>query len=102
MIDASDSNCAREDFEASGVFGFSLGLSEYREEDKAREVVVAVEPGDLSAQHGFTIQRTDATGLEAVTDSQHTAIFPSTLSLCAYEWTRRPVCGFMGAAGSTL
>lgn len=42
------------------MIGFSQGISDYGAEDEAREVVVALQPGDLVAHHGMTIHRADA------------------------------------------
>ena len=46
--------------ELSGVFGFSLGITDYGPEDEGRELIAAVEAGDLVAHHAMTIHRTDA------------------------------------------
>ena len=46
--------------ELSGVFGFSLGITDYAAEDEEREVAVCLEPGDAVIHHGMTIHRTDA------------------------------------------
>lgn len=54
----------------SGVFGFSLGITDYGTEDEQQEVAVCVEPGDAIIHHGLTIHRTDANP----TDRQRRAI----------------------------
>ena len=41
------------------VLGFSQGLSDWNEEDQAREVQVFLEPGDLAVHHGELIHRAD-------------------------------------------
>ena len=46
--------------ELSGVFGFSLGITDYGAEDEQEEVAVCLEPGDAVIHHGMTIHRTDA------------------------------------------
>ncbi len=43
----------------SEVFGFSLGLLTYTDDDRAAEVAVHVRPGDLIAHHGLTYHRAD-------------------------------------------
>ncbi len=42
---------------ASGVFGFSQGLVDYTREDRARERLHCLAPGDLVAHHGLTVHR---------------------------------------------
>lgn len=44
----------------SNVVGFSQGLPEYTEPDKAAEVPIHARPGDLFAHHSMTIHRADA------------------------------------------
>lgn len=44
----------------SSVLGFSQGIVDFGEEDRAVEVEVPVEPGDVIAHHCMTIHRTDA------------------------------------------
>ena len=44
----------------SGVFGFSLGITDCGSEDENCELIVEVETGDLVAHHATTICRTDA------------------------------------------
>ncbi|HAA61360.1 MAG TPA: phytanoyl-CoA dioxygenase [Planctomycetaceae bacterium] len=41
------------------VLGFSQGISDWNEEDEAREVQVFLEPGDLAVHHGELIHRAD-------------------------------------------
>ncbi|MEE3286530.1 MAG: phytanoyl-CoA dioxygenase family protein [Planctomycetota bacterium] len=41
------------------VLGFSQGISDWNEEDQAREVQVFLEPGDLAVHHGELIHRAD-------------------------------------------
>ncbi len=42
------------------TLGFSQGISDYSDEDRAREVAMHVQPGDLLIHHGNTIHRADA------------------------------------------
>jgi phytanoyl-CoA hydroxylase len=42
------------------MLGFSQGIVDYGPEDESREVVVALQPGDLVAHHGMTIHRAEA------------------------------------------
>lgn len=44
----------------SAVFGFSQGLLEYTDEDRATEVAIEAERGDLTVHHGMTVHRADA------------------------------------------
>ena len=44
---------------ASEVYGFSLGLADYDEQDEASCVPVPAEPGDLICHHSLTIHRAD-------------------------------------------
>ena len=44
----------------SGVFGFSLGVTDYGAEDEELETAVCLEPGDAVIHHSMTIHRTDA------------------------------------------
>jgi phytanoyl-CoA hydroxylase len=46
--------------ELSGVFGFSLGITDYGAEDEKLETAVCLESGDVVIHHGMTIHRTDA------------------------------------------
>ncbi|MFO0888023.1 MAG: phytanoyl-CoA dioxygenase family protein [Isosphaeraceae bacterium] len=43
----------------SNILGFSQGIADYGDEDRAREVVVRLRPGDAVAHHGDTIHRAD-------------------------------------------
>ena len=43
----------------SNILGFSQGISDYGDEDRAREVVVRLRPGDAVAHHGDAIHRAD-------------------------------------------
>jgi len=45
--------------EQSEVFGFSLGIPDFGEADRAAEVEVCLEPGDFVVHHGLTVHRTD-------------------------------------------
>ena len=45
---------------ATSVLGFSQGISDYGEQDIARERKICLEPGDLVAHHCETIHRADA------------------------------------------
>lgn len=42
------------------TLGFSQGISDYGEEDRAHEIPVPAEPGDVLIHHGNTIHRADA------------------------------------------
>ena len=44
------------------VLGFSKGISNYGDADKAHEQVICLEPNDLAAHHGETIHRADPNG----------------------------------------
>ena len=44
----------------SNVLGFSQGISDYGDADRAREVPILLQPGDAVAHHGNTIHRADA------------------------------------------
>ena len=44
----------------SGVLGFSQGMTDWSDEDDAKEVAVTVGPGDLTVQHSLTIHRAEA------------------------------------------
>ena len=46
--------------EVSGVFGFSLGITDHGGEDQRTEVPVCLQPGDAVIHHSLTIHRTDA------------------------------------------
>jgi len=46
--------------ERSNVVGFSQGLPDYSEQDRAREEPIRARPGDLFAHHSMTIHRADA------------------------------------------
>jgi len=43
----------------SAVFGFSLGLTEFSEEDRNQEIAVEADPGDLIVHHSLTYHRAD-------------------------------------------
>lgn len=43
--------------ELSGVFGFSLGITDFGPQDEEEEVAAVVDPGDLVAHHSLTIHR---------------------------------------------
>ncbi len=43
----------------SNILGFSQGITDYSDEDRGREVVVRLRPGDAVAHHGETIHRAD-------------------------------------------
>ncbi len=45
---------------SSNVLGFSQGVSDYSEEDRALEVAMRAKPGDLFAHHSMIIHRADA------------------------------------------
>lgn len=45
---------------STSVLGFSQGIVEFGDEDRAREVAITLQPGDLVAHHGETIHRADA------------------------------------------
>ncbi len=45
---------------ASNVLGFSQGVSDYSEADRARETAMRARPGDLFAHHSMIIHRADA------------------------------------------
>ena len=47
------------DHEVSDVYGFSLGVVDYGDEDEANCVAVIVDPGDLICHHSLTIHRAD-------------------------------------------
>lgn len=42
------------------TLGFSQGIADYGDADRAQEVVVCAEPGDVLIHHGHTIHRADA------------------------------------------
>lgn len=44
----------------SNVLGFSQGITDYGAEDRANEVEIHLQPGDVVAHHGETIHRADA------------------------------------------
>jgi phytanoyl-CoA hydroxylase len=44
----------------SQVLGFSQGILDYTDEDRASEVPIHLQPGDVVAHHGNTIHRADA------------------------------------------
>jgi len=44
----------------TSVLGFSQGIEDYSDADRAAEVVVQMQPGDLAVHHGDTIHRADA------------------------------------------
>ena len=44
----------------SNVLGFSQGIADYADADRAAEVAVHLQPGDAVAHHGNTIHRADA------------------------------------------
>jgi phytanoyl-CoA hydroxylase len=44
----------------SNVLGFSQGITDYGDSDRAAEVRVHLQPGDVTAHHGNTIHRADA------------------------------------------
>jgi phytanoyl-CoA hydroxylase len=44
---------------ANRVLGFSQGITDYGDEDAAREVKILLEPGDAVVHHGNTIHRAD-------------------------------------------
>jgi phytanoyl-CoA hydroxylase len=44
----------------SNVVGFSQGLPDYGDDDRAREEPIRAQPGDLFAHHSMTIHRADA------------------------------------------
>ncbi|MDG1896865.1 MAG: phytanoyl-CoA dioxygenase family protein [Fuerstiella sp.] len=44
----------------SSVLGFSQGISNYGDDDMAREVPVSLAPGDATVHHGWTVHRADA------------------------------------------
>ena len=46
--------------EPSGVFGFSLGITDYGPEDEKDEAPVCLQPRDVVIHHSMTIHRTDA------------------------------------------
>jgi len=41
------------------VLGFSQGIVDYGEQDRAKEIVVTLEPGDLAVHHGAMIHRAE-------------------------------------------
>lgn len=45
---------------ASGILGFSQGITDYMPDDFTREVAIPLQPGDVVAHHGMTIHRADA------------------------------------------
>jgi phytanoyl-CoA hydroxylase len=45
---------------SSKILGFSQGITDYSPDDVAREVAIALQPGDAVAHHGMTIHRADA------------------------------------------
>ena len=45
--------------EVSDVFGFSLGINDFSDEDRKQEKSVCLQPGDMIAHHSMTIHRTD-------------------------------------------
>lgn len=44
----------------SNVLGFSQGITDYNDADRANEVPILLQPGDAVAHHGNTIHRADA------------------------------------------
>lgn len=48
------------DHALSYAFGFSLGITDYGDADRAREVAAIVEPGDVVIHHSMVIHRADA------------------------------------------
>lgn len=44
----------------SKIIGFSQGILDFSEEDKANEVPIILQPGDVAVHHGNTIHRADA------------------------------------------
>lgn len=44
---------------ATEVIGFSQGITDYSDEERARETVLELEPGDLVAHHGTLIHRAE-------------------------------------------
>jgi phytanoyl-CoA hydroxylase len=44
----------------SGILGFSQGITDYGEADRAEEAAVHLQPGDAVAHHGNTIHRAEA------------------------------------------
>lgn len=46
--------------ELSGVFGFSLGITDYGAQDEKDEVPICLQAGDAVIHHSMTIHRTDA------------------------------------------
>ena len=44
----------------SNVLGFSQGITDYNESDRAHEVPIILQPGDVVAHHGNAIHRADA------------------------------------------
>jgi len=43
----------------SNILGFSQGIADYGEEDRAQEVRIHLQPGDAVAHHGMTIHRAE-------------------------------------------
>jgi phytanoyl-CoA hydroxylase len=44
----------------TGVLGFSQGISDYGDADRASEIPISAKPGDLLVHHSLTIHRADA------------------------------------------
>ncbi|MBT3342538.1 MAG: phytanoyl-CoA dioxygenase family protein [Gemmatimonadetes bacterium] len=44
----------------SNVIGFSQGITDYGDDDRAREKPICAKPGDLFAHHSMTVHRADA------------------------------------------
>ncbi len=44
----------------TGVLGFSQGISDYGDTDRAAEIPISAKPGDLLVHHSLTIHRADA------------------------------------------
>ncbi|MDG2130666.1 MAG: phytanoyl-CoA dioxygenase family protein [Fuerstiella sp.] len=58
-LPGSHKNGARP-HERSSVLGFSQGISDYSDQDKAQEVPVHLQPGDVTVHHGWTVHRADS------------------------------------------
>lgn len=43
----------------SNVLGFSQGITDFGDEDRAKEEMIILEPGDAAVHHGMTIHRAD-------------------------------------------
>jgi phytanoyl-CoA hydroxylase len=50
---------------ATKVLGFSQGIVDYSDDDRAQEMTIQLAPGDLVAHHGKTIHRAEANQSEA-------------------------------------